>query len=728
MALIESESAINAPFMTRWDEMCAEHPLPFHHVDETVLDLRKRVETLKNELKDRYELLRWLSNPQLKTADSVSRQVGGGIGSETLRRRADDFGHLRGQSLRVICEGSNYPRSSLLVAADAMCAFSNVMAEKVRSLNQPDGNTYTVVLREKDPPFNCGIENILHPKMMEKAILFAEDPHLVEKEFTLRHALASVRKGIEESTGALLSQIFEEKESCVGKMEEIRHKEVEELLAEADESFNRNMRCFFEAHAMHKRQLQQSVDEKFVSVEQEIGVYFDEQVKLVESMRKRLLRDTCGSTESSWTMARADMQRVFNPSTVPTLLLLSETLDSEDLRSGCIDHIAQNISGHMHHPAFENKRLSERSLSRILSLISLDQLVQLSKEDQTTLSKVMVIRELDFRKKLYRAHLEEMTILELRRLQAEQTTQFPALIADEISKRKTSSVPYVKLDADTASVSLSVSERTAVVNCKVPRVYGSVDASHGKDQSMVAHFYYEATAIFSDPTCSIAIGLDSKATTRRIHGRPGLSAAEQDDPRSEVSLGITWQNDGTLCCFGELVSISHSFQTGDVVGVYLNQVEGTVTFYCNGKCVGPNGTRGRKIPLDTYCLYPSACLYKTRESQECNVAFNFAGPFTWQQRPRFVESWGAFTPHNYLKKVAKTQILMQRIAQPAKEKQAEREQQEAEARQAAAAAENSVTLSGAWKPAAPPVQRRGTSTVSTASERASIDNPGLHPL
>eukprot|EP00742_Colponemidia_sp_Colp-10_P010257 GILJ01011257.1.p1 GENE.GILJ01011257.1~~GILJ01011257.1.p1 ORF type:complete len:1159 (-),score=176.82 GILJ01011257.1:239-3649(-) len=314
--------------------------------------------------------------------------------------------------------------------------------------------------------------------------------------------------------------------------------------------------------------------------------------------------------------------QIFPSDHLAHLLILSETLMADRLKNCCIQLMSNSILEHAFKKELSCKWIEEDTLRELLHRVKLPDLIILddcrpsgSQRNLSAASELVrkrrnalkipenvtggpvftftpfLDRELRDRKLLERQKYSRWSNGQLTELLLRGDAVFPDVLEAAISSRP--NMKKVEIDTSILQPTVEVSTNHLSLTLTSDKRYVTAHATQPRLSGQTGRWYFEV-AVKSLPVVgrfSVAIGLDVPRSDidiclpgrRRDHvAGKGVSTSSWSRVEPPSSVGIVWQNDGVLHCFGDGMDTGLRYGINDTIGVGVNQDTKVVFFTKNG--------------------------------------------------------------------------------------------------------------------------------------------------
>ena len=333
-----------------------------------------------------------------------------------------------------------------------------------------------------------------------------------------------------------------------------------------------------------------------------------------------------------------------DPCCIPRMFILSDVLESDVIKDTIIELILEKPVLYFETGIFESRLLQSTGISYLLSRMSSAQIYSLESAAINGTCEKLISKELAFRISVAKSEYREMDTEQLTLL-AKSLPFDEDLILLELSSRAREGFNLKKKSSNVVSfrhVGDSIcSQSDKSLTVAISGSYVTALGTHGRSFTDVGVWFWEATINEKDPGTTVCFGWESVTSSsctltsdvirqipcrgKGLYGNqkiPGLTPGENG------LHGLTVTSDGVLHTFGHPEDTFELFSKNDVIGLSLNQLRGSCSFYKNGHPI----TKATDIELDSpSCFHVVPCItfYTCVPHQRLVVTPDFYGPFKY---------------------------------------------------------------------------------------------------
>uniref|UniRef100_A0A7S4KY52 B30.2/SPRY domain-containing protein n=1 Tax=Guillardia theta TaxID=55529 RepID=A0A7S4KY52_GUITH len=609
------------------------HKLQYTFTKEgvSVDDLKKRFEDLSNpQQANRSELIKMF----LQTESRAEREAVGTLQElktqdSLSNKSAEDSFSSKDATIEVRVVGDRPEPQIVMAKRKPLLDQSDFFRTRTASIDLP--NSPAVVELDVNDTNLKAVKpfQVLSSNILERVFKVCENPQIVEKAQVLEDELRELKERIDNKYDDNLKGLHRRREEWVAKAKLKLVDEKESLVKENEIEFQEyisNIKNAFDrrlekALALRERQYQKHLDDiqLFFSTEEELLRSWTQRVKIIEGER----------ANNELTAYKNLIAEIFDKDVTLKLALAASLFQISALEDACKSLVSKNFMDYIDCKEWSSDLIKEKYHRELLPALSTWEILELQRLEppQSWLHKDFLKSEIAQRRKIIRQELEEMNNRELHAI-TESNHPFPDLVEAAVSKRNSSrgmgalnaslKCAHIRLSNSNSTVSVIHPQRFAPVQGIVHVVCGS----WGRP-------YYEVTIDHLDAafgsTC--AVGWDLKRESLANFPIAGLTCGEDG-----VSYGVSIQNDGFVNARGKAEFVGFSFHQNSVVGCGLDLANSRAVFVVNGKTIDLSAAQEEDMRLQANCAFvPAATIFAARLNSQCQVTFNFTGPFKFEQ-------------------------------------------------------------------------------------------------
>uniref|UniRef100_A0A7S1PHG8 SPRY domain-containing protein n=1 Tax=Percolomonas cosmopolitus TaxID=63605 RepID=A0A7S1PHG8_9EUKA len=484
-----------------------------------------------------------------------------------------------------------------------------------------------------------------NPDIFSRFLTFCENADIQDKYFsmlekwdqfhnesqkTLHDALAALKNNFSDSLSKLTDTINKEKVQLTSVYETCLERDVQRL------------------KTLYRSQLDAQLSKLDIfsnKRQDEMDQFFNEEIKLTEELytnhqqiRKLQLQKERQDTETL-------LNHTLPPENLPSIFILSDTLQAEELKTICMNRIADDFDFFRKNKAFSSSLISANTLTQLMTRLSTETLLSLTQDIDYSFPTSFVTKEVEYRRSLARNNYHSKplpTLIAMSTDPEKYEVHFPDILREELAARR-GSKPKVSMKK---SPFIGDDELT-VTHSDICKSYITHYATLSRDYTGWSRWYFEVNVkeLHAEYGSAICVGFgvpyeDPAALTtsdkKKKYDESSVSLLHLPAPDHSIKqkiIGLTqnYRNKAGYALSSEgfiyhegnrEVLPGFQLHSGDVIGCALDQVKKRVDFFLNGKSL-----KGLQIQDELFVLSPAVSVWHTHKGSECSVVFNFSGPF-----------------------------------------------------------------------------------------------------